>query len=85
MSGAAEWEAEAAVADQADAAVEAFESSVVEAEPEGVEDPVAVADGARELDERVQAGSGCPGQPDVEVLVRERWIPRAGRGCEAPP
>jgi len=49
-------EAEAAVADQADAAVESFESAVVEAEADGVEDPVAIAtDGAGELDERFQA------------------------------
>ncbi len=45
-------EAEAAVADEADAAVEAFGAAVVEAEADGVEDPVAVAaDRAGELDE----------------------------------
>ena len=48
-------EAEAAVADQPDAAVEAFEAPVVQAEADRVEDPVAVAaDRAGELDERVE-------------------------------
>ncbi len=47
-------EAEAAVADQADAAVEAFEVSVGEPESDCVEDAVAVAaDRAGELDECV--------------------------------
>ena len=47
--------AEAAVADQPDATVEAFEPAVVEAEADRVEDPVAVAaDGAGEFDERVE-------------------------------
>jgi hypothetical protein len=48
-------EAEAAVADQADAAVESFEAAVVEAEADGGEDAFAVAaDRAGELDERVE-------------------------------
>jgi len=68
-------EAEAAVADQADAAVESFEAAVVQTEADGVEDPVAVAaDGARELDERLQAGSGGPGEPGVQVRRGERRI-----------
>src|ERR1017187_6516773 len=68
-------EAEAAVADEADAAVETFESAVVEAEADGVEDPVAVtADGAGELDERLEPGSRCPGEPGVEVCRRERRV-----------
>jgi len=47
-------EAEAAVADEPDAAVESFEAAVVEPEPDRVEDPVAVAaDRAGELDERL--------------------------------
>jgi hypothetical protein len=49
-------EAEAAVADQADLAVEAFEAAVGEAEADGGEDPVAVrSQRARETDERLQA------------------------------
>ena len=48
-------EAEAAVADQADLAVEALEASVCEAEADGGEDAVAVAaDRAGEPDERAQ-------------------------------
>lgn len=44
-------QSEAAVADQADAAVESFEAAVARPEPDRVEDPVAVAaDGAGELD-----------------------------------
>jgi hypothetical protein len=35
--------------------------------------PVA-ADRARELDERLEPRSGCPGQPRVEVLGRELWV-----------
>ena len=48
-------EAEGAVADEADAAVEAFKAAVGEAEADRGEDAVAVAaDGAREPDERAQ-------------------------------
>jgi hypothetical protein len=48
--------AEAAVADEADAAVEALEAPVGQAEADGGEDAGAVAaDRARELDERKQA------------------------------
>ena len=63
------------MADQADAAVESFEAAVVEVEPDRVEDsgPVA-ADRARELDERLEPRSGCPGEPRVEVLGRELWV-----------
>ena len=54
-------EAEGAVADQADLAVEAFEAAVGEAEADGGEDAVAVlAQGAGEADERPAAGSGWP-------------------------
>jgi hypothetical protein len=68
-------ESEAAVADEADAAVEAFEAPVGESEPDGGEDPLAVAaDGAGELYERLESGSGCPGEPGVEVVGRERAI-----------
>jgi hypothetical protein len=68
-------EAEAAVADQSDAAVETFEPSVVEAEADRVEDPVAVAaDCAGELNERLQARARCPGQPGVEVGRREGGV-----------
>jgi hypothetical protein len=68
-------EAEAAVADQADAAVEAFEAAVVEAESDRVEDPVVMAsDGARELDEWLEPGPGRPCQPGVEVRWRERRV-----------
>jgi hypothetical protein len=68
-------EPEAAVADQPDAAVESFEAAVVEAEPDRVEDsgPVAV-DRARELDERLEPRSGCPGEPGVEVLGRQARV-----------
>ena len=49
-------EAEGAVADQADLAVEAFEAAVGEAEADGGEDAVAVgAERACEADERRQA------------------------------
>ena len=66
---------EAAVADEPDAAVETFEASVVEAEADRGEDPVAVtADGAGELYERLQPGAGGPGEPGVDVLGRERGI-----------
>ena len=51
-------EAEAAVADQSDAAVEALEATVAEAEADGGEDAGAMAaDRARELDEWRQARS----------------------------
>jgi len=49
-------EPEAAVADQADAAVEAFEAAVVESEADGGEDAGAVAsDCACEFDERLES------------------------------
>jgi hypothetical protein len=68
-------EPEAAVADEADAAVESFESAVVEAEPDRVEDPGPVAaDRAGELDEWLESGPGCPAEPGVEVLGRERGV-----------
>ena len=68
-------EAEAAVADQADLAVEAFEAAVGEAEADGGEDAVAVAaEGAREPDERRQPRARRPGQPGVEVRGRERGV-----------
>jgi len=48
-------EPERSVADQADAAVEAFEAAVVEAETDRVEDPGLVsADRSGELDERLE-------------------------------
>ena len=54
-------EAEGAVADQADLAVEALEAAVGEAEADGGEDAVAVlAQGAREADERLQPGARWP-------------------------
>ncbi len=47
----------------------------VETEPDCVEDPFAVAaDGARELDERLQAGTAGPGEPGVEVRRGERGV-----------
>jgi hypothetical protein len=68
-------EAEAAVADEPDAAVEAFQSSVGKPETDRGEDPVAVTtDGPGELGERLQPRPGCPGQPAVEVCRRERGI-----------
>ena len=74
-----EWgdgvEAEAAVADQPDAAVEALETAVGEPEADGGEDAGAVAaDRLGEADERLKARPGCPRQPRVEVLGRERWV-----------
>ena len=75
-------EAEGAVADQADLAVEAFEAAVGEAEADGGEDAVAVrAQGAREADERPQPGADGPGQPGVEVRGRERGVGRGGRAA----
>jgi hypothetical protein len=48
-------EAEAAVADQADLAVESLEAGVGQVQADGGEDAVAVAaDGAGELDERLE-------------------------------
>jgi hypothetical protein len=68
-------EAEAAVADQADLAVEAFEAAVGEPEADGGEDSVAVlAQGAGEPCERLEPGARCPGQPGVEVGGRERGV-----------
>ncbi len=68
-------EAEAAVADQADAAVEALEAAVGEPEPDGGEDAGAVAaDRARELDERDQPRPRCPCEPGVQVRGREAGI-----------
>ncbi len=68
-------EAEAAVADQADAAVEALEAAVGEPETDGGEDAGAVAaDRARELDERRQPRSRRPSEPAVEVRRREPGI-----------
>jgi hypothetical protein len=61
-------EAVAAVADEADLAVEAFEAPVGEAEADGGEDSVAVsAQGPGEPDERVQARPAGPCEPGVEV------------------
>src|SRR3954454_23394387 len=68
-------EAEAVVADEADAAVEALEAAVGQAESDRGEDAVAVAaDGACELDERPQPRTGCPCQPRVEMRRREGRI-----------
>jgi hypothetical protein len=67
--------AEAAVADEADAAVESLEAAVGQAEADGGEDAGAVAaDRSGELGERLEARSGCPGQPGIEVRRRERGI-----------
>jgi hypothetical protein len=67
--------AEAAVADVADAAVEAFQAPVGEAEAAGGEDAGAVAtDRARELDERDQPRPRCPCEPGVQVRGREAGI-----------
>src|SRR5206468_12506472 len=67
--------AEAAVADQADLAVEALEAAVGQAEADGGEDAVAVgAQRAGERDERSQSGSRCPGTPGVEVLGSMAWV-----------
>ena len=68
-------EAEAAVADQSDAAVEAFRAAVGQAEADGGEDAGAVVtDRPREPDERDQPRPGCPGEPAVEVRRREAGI-----------
>ena len=67
--------AEAAVADQSDAAVEAFEATVGESEADRGEDPVAVAaQGAGGLDERRELGACCPSEPGVEVGGGERGV-----------
>ena len=81
--GAGGVEAEAAVADRSNAAVEPFEAPVVEPEADGGEDPVAVAaDGAGELDERLQPRAGGPGEPGVEVLGGEgEVLELVERGC----
>ena len=68
-------EAEAAVADEADTAVESFEAAVVEAEADGGEDAGAVAaDRWGELDERFEFRPRCPGKPRVEVRLRQSRI-----------
>jgi hypothetical protein len=78
-------EAEAAVADEADAAVESFEAAVGEAEADRGEDAGAVAaDRSGELDERFEARSGCPCKPGVEVRGRERGIFEGGRATVVP-
>ena len=65
-------EPEAAMGDQADAAVQALEAPVGEAEADGGEDALAVAaDRAGELDERLELRSRRPGQPGVEMRRRE--------------
>jgi hypothetical protein len=75
-------EAERAVADEADLAVEAFEAAVGESEADRGEDAIAVrSEGAREADERPQAGARCPGQPGVEVGGRQA---RVGQVVEQP-
>ena len=72
-------QAVAAVAEQPDLVVEAFQAGVGEAEADRGEDPGAVAAyGAPELDEGREFGARCPGQPRVEVCGRvggvlERW------------
>src|SRR4051812_16337116 len=68
-------ESEAAVADEADLAVEAFLAAVGEAEADGGEDAVAVAaQGAGEPDERAQPGAGGPGEPSIEVRGGELGV-----------
>ena len=50
-------------------AVEALDAAVVDAQPEGGEDAVAVlADGAGGLDERGQSAAAGPGDPPVDEL-----------------
>ena len=59
-------EAEGAVADQADLAVEAFEAAIGESEADRGEDAVAVAaEGAGEPDEGAQPAAGGPGEPGI--------------------
>ena len=66
---------EAAVADESDAAVEAFEAAVGQVEADGGEDAGAVAaQGARGLDERRELGARGPAQPGVEVRGREGGV-----------
>ena len=61
-------QAVAAVREQPDLVVQAFEAGVGESEADGGEDPVAVAaQGAGELDEGPEFGACGPGQPGVEV------------------
>lgn len=61
--------------EQADLAVEAFEAAVGEAEAEGGEDPCFVAaDGAGELDGRLELGARRPGPPGGQVLRGERRV-----------
>ncbi len=68
-------EAEAAVADEPDLAVEAFEAAVGQAEANGGEDAVAVsAQRAGEADERPQPSSGRPREPVIQVGGRQRRI-----------
>ena len=58
-----------------DVVVEDFQAPVVEPESDGGEDPVAVAaDGAGESYEELHARPGCPGQPGVEIVARERGV-----------
>jgi hypothetical protein len=67
--------AEAAVADESDAAVEAFQAAVGEAEADRGEDAGAVAaQGAGGLDERCEAAAGGPGDPSVRVRGRARGV-----------
>ncbi len=75
-------EAEAAVADEADLAVEAFQAAVGEPEPDRGEDPVAVrAQGAGEADERFEPRAAGPGEPGVQVSGRQC---RVGQVVEQP-
>jgi hypothetical protein len=68
-------EAEAAVADQADTAVEALEAAVGEPEADGGEYAGAVpAQGAGGVDEGLQAAAGGPAQPGVQMRRRERGV-----------
>jgi hypothetical protein len=65
----------AAVADQADLAVEALEAAVGEPEADRGEDPVTVrAQRAREPDEWLEARATGPCEPGVEVRRRERRV-----------
>jgi len=68
-------EAEGAVAEQPDLAVERLHAAVGQAEADGGEDAVAVAaDGAGELDERLELRARRPGQPRREVRFGERAV-----------
>ena len=65
-------EAKGAVADEPDAAVEALEAAVGQAEADGGEDAVAVRfEGAGEADEWAQARARGPREPGIEVGGRE--------------